>query len=143
MRPGTLRQTFERIAAGEDVGTALPEFLDAFYLAGRPDVQIAMINEEPSLTGNARFDALAGAVAEYLARQCRLAAIPEWAFGSARYLERAWHTSPFPDPGFREYLTFTSPAEFSSRSIFTEEAPLRRARGIARQPRSIRTASAP
>ena len=29
----------------------------------------------------------------------------------------------------REYLTFESPAEFASRNIFTEERPLRRARG--------------
>jgi hypothetical protein len=33
------------------------------------------------------------------------------------------------DDGFREYLTFSSPAEFASRNIFTEERPLRRARG--------------
>jgi hypothetical protein len=30
----------------------------------------------------------------------------------------------------REYLTFSSPAEFASRNIFTEERPLRRARGL-------------
>src|SRR5436190_17876689 len=29
----------------------------------------------------------------------------------------------------REYLTFASPGEFASRNIFTEERPLRRARG--------------
>jgi hypothetical protein len=29
----------------------------------------------------------------------------------------------------QEYLAFTSPAEFRSRNIFTEERPLRRARG--------------
>jgi hypothetical protein len=28
----------------------------------------------------------------------------------------------------REYLTFSSPGEFASRNIFTEERPLRRAR---------------
>jgi hypothetical protein len=28
----------------------------------------------------------------------------------------------------KEYLAFTSPAEFRSRNIFTEERPLRRAR---------------
>jgi hypothetical protein len=37
--------------------------------------------------------------------------------------------------GMREYLTFSSPAEFASRNIFTEERPLRRARG----PRPIET----
>jgi hypothetical protein len=30
---------------------------------------------------------------------------------------------------FSIYLTFASPGEFSSRNIFTDEQPLRRARG--------------
>ena len=33
------------------------------------------------------------------------------------------------DGAMREYLTFSSPGEFASRNIFTEERPLRRARG--------------
>ncbi len=80
------------------------------------------------MTGDARWDALAGAVAEYLARQYRLATVPAWAFEPRRYLDRPWHTSSAADDGMREYLTFASPAEFRSRNIFTEERPLRRAR---------------
>jgi len=45
-----------------------------------------------------------------------------------RYLDRAWHTTPFESNAMREYLTYASPAEFRSRNIFTEERPLRRAR---------------
>ena len=86
------------------------------------------MRREPPLTGDARLDALAGAVAEYLARQYALPTIPAWAFEPVRYLERAWHTTPFDSDGMREYLTFASPAEFRSRNIFTEERPLRRAR---------------
>ena len=82
----------------------------------------------PQATGDQRLDALAGAIAEYLARQYALPAIPEWVFEPDRYLERAWHVSPFNDDAMREYLTFASPAEFRSRNIFTEERPLRRAR---------------
>ena len=56
-----------------------------------------------------------------------------WTFEPCRYLDRAWHASPFADDGMREYLTFASPAEFRSRNIFTEERPLRRARsGLTR-----------
>jgi hypothetical protein len=35
-----------------------------------------------------------------------------------------------PTDAMREFLTFSSPAEFASRNIFTEERPLRRARGL-------------
>jgi len=51
-----------------------------------------------------------------------------WVFEPSRFLEHAWHVSQLDSPGMREYLTFTSPAEFRSRNIFTEERPLRRAR---------------
>jgi hypothetical protein len=55
----------------------------------------------------------------------------------ARYLDSPWHTSSifidwtreFMTDAMREYLTFASPAEFASRNTFTEERPLRRARG--------------
>jgi hypothetical protein len=129
MRPATLAQTAERVASGRSLDKALPEFLDEFYLAAMPELQISMLMEEPPLTGNARVDGLLGAVAEYLAHQFNLPKVPAWAYSPARYLDRAWHASSMADDGFREYLTFSSPAEFASRNIFTEERPLRRARG--------------
>ena len=70
-----------------------------------------------------------GAVAEYLAHQSGLPRVPSWAYSPVRYLDRAWHASSIQDAGMREYLTYSSPAEFASRNIFTEERPLRRARG--------------
>jgi hypothetical protein len=136
MRPSTLAQTADRIASGEAVEVALSEFLDEFYLAGAPARQAAMLSDKPPPTGDARIDALLGAAAEYLAHQYSLPSVPEWALSPDRYLDRAWHTSPFADAGFREYLTFASPAEFSSRNIFTEESPLRRARAFASKPGS-------
>ena len=36
MRPATLAQTAERVASGQSLDKALPEFLDEFYLAGTP-----------------------------------------------------------------------------------------------------------
>jgi hypothetical protein len=133
MRPATLAEAYERIIAGDEREMALSEFLDTFYLAPTPERRMETLRGEPPLTGDARLDALAGAVAEYLARQYRLPAVPTWAFEPVRYLDRAWHTTPFDNDSMREYLSFASPAEFRSRNIFTEERPLRRARSGLRQ----------
>lgn len=128
MRPATLAEMIERTRAGGALDVVLAEFLDEFYLANDPARRLAMLSAEPAITGDARNDALVGAVAEYLARQYGLDRTPGWCFDPKRYLEHAWHTSSFKDDAFREYLTLASPAEFASRNIFTEERPLRRAR---------------
>jgi hypothetical protein len=135
MRPATLALTAELVASGQSLDKALPEFLDEFYLAATPDAQLSMLSDEPSLTGDQHLDGLLGAIAEYLAHQFKLFEVPGWAYSPARYLDHAWHASPLLDDGMREYLTFASPAEFASRNIFTEERPLRRARG----PQPVRT----
>jgi hypothetical protein len=108
---------------------ALREFLDEFYLTPSPDLKMMMLLDEPPPTGDPRYEGLFGAVAEYLAHQFALPRVPAWAYGPSRYLDRAWHASSLTDDGLREYLTFASPGEFASRNIFTEERPLRRARG--------------
>lgn len=128
MRPNTLAEATTRINSGEPLEKTLPEFLDAFYLAPDDVRRAEMLRDEPPIVGT-REDALMGAVAEYLAHEYSLPQTPAWAYGPVRYLDRAWHTTPFDDDAMREYLTFCSPAEFASRNIFTEERPLRRARG--------------
>jgi hypothetical protein len=133
MRPTTLAETYERIIAGTDCDVALAEFLDTFYVAPTPEGRLDTLRREPRLTDDAHLDALAGAVAEYLARQYELPGIPSWAFEPVRYLDHPWHTSSIDSAGMREYLTFSSPAEFASRNIFTEERPLRRARSGLKQ----------
>ena len=129
MRPATLAETYERILAGADGDVALAEFLDTFYLTTTADARLETLRCEPPMIGDPHLDA----VAEYLARQYELPSIPSWAFEPSRYLQHAWHTSSIDSPGMREYLTFSSPAEFASRNIFTEERPLRRARSGLRQ----------
>ena len=129
MRPATLAETYERIVAGEPREKALPEFLDTFYLAPTTGARMKTLLEVPRLTGDARLDALAGAIADYLARLYRLPKVPDWVFASCRFLDSPWHVAPFDNDAMREYLTFASPGEFRSRNIFTEERPLRRARG--------------
>jgi hypothetical protein len=113
MRPTTLAESYERIIAGTDCDVALAEFLDTFYVTLTAEGRVETLGREPRLTGDEHLDALAGA--------------------ASRYLEHAWHTCSIDSLGMREYLTFSSPAEFASRKIFTEERPLRRARSGLKQ----------
>ena len=128
MRPNTLAEAIDRIQAGEDQDIALAEFVDSFVLAPDADARYAVIDQEPKRTDDVRLNALAGAMAEYLAKQYRLRRIPGWVSQPWRRLDEPWFTTSSSEPAMREYLAFTSPAEFRSRNIFTEERPLRRAR---------------
>jgi hypothetical protein len=130
MRPNTLAEAIESIQAGAAQDVVLAEFVDTFDLAKTDQDRYASIEREPNLTGDKRLDALVGAMAEYLAKQRRLGRVPPWVCGPARRLDRPWFTVSNPSDAMREYLTFSSPAEFASRNIFTEERPLRRARGL-------------
>jgi hypothetical protein len=128
MRPDTLAEAVQRIADGATRDAVLAEFIDRFDAAVTDPERYASIELEPGLTGDARLDALVGAIAEYLAKQRRLGRVPAWVCHSGRRLAEPWFTASSPSDAVREYLTFASPAEFASRNIFTEERPLRRAR---------------
>jgi hypothetical protein len=120
MRPNTLAEAIEAISAGARHDVVLAGFVDTFDLATTNEERYGSIEHEPRLTG---------ALAEYLAKQRRLGRVPPWAGDPARRLASPWFTTASPTDAMREYLTFASPAEFASRNIFTEERPLRRARG--------------
>lgn len=126
MRPSTLCEAYRRIVAGEQREKAYAEFLDMFYTLPDAASRAATLAEEPPWTGDARLDALAGAVASYLAKKYR-GEPPRWVMDPRRYLGEPWFTTEHPGPGICEYLWHTSPAEFRSRNIFTESRPLRRA----------------
>lgn len=128
MRPTTLAEAVERTLAGEPREVALAEFVDAFALAPNQQSRYASIEAEPQRAEDAKLNALVGAMAEYLAKQYRLGQVPAWASQPWRQLAEPWFTTSSPDPGMQEFLAFSSPAEFRSRNIFTEERPLRRAR---------------
>jgi hypothetical protein len=128
MRPHTLAEAVERIRLGEAQDVMLAEFVDSFLLAPDSRARYGAIEAEPVPSGDARLDALAGAMAEYLAKQYRLGAVPPWSSQSSRKLDEPWFTTTSSSPAMREYLAFASPAEFRWRNIFTEERPLRRAR---------------
>jgi hypothetical protein len=128
MRPNTLAEAIERIQAGEPQDIALAEFVDHFVSVSGDDARYASVEQEPQRTGDVRLNALVGAMAEYLAKQHRLNRVPKWVSEPCRRLDEPWFTTSSTSPAMQEYLAFTSPAEFRSRNIFTEERPLRRAR---------------
>ena len=130
MRPNTLADAVESIQAGSAQDVVLAEFVDTFDLAKTNEDRYASIEREPKLTGDVKLDVLVGAMAEYLAKQRRLGRVPHWVCDPARRLDQPWFTVTNPSDAMREFLSFSSPAEFASRNIFTEERPLRRARGL-------------
>ena len=126
MRPNTLAEAVERIQAGSAQNVELAEFVDTFDLTKTNRDRYASIEDEPKLTGDARLDALVGAIAEYLAKQRRLGRVPRWVSDPARRLSSPWFTTASPSDAMRG----TGKSQvFASRNIFTEERPLRRARG--------------
>jgi len=124
----TLAQAVERVASGESSDFTWAGFLDAFYSAGDPGAKRAMLAPEPRPSGDIKLDCLAAAIGEYLWKQNRLGASPKWFHEPDRVLPDPWFTTSSDAPGIREYLSYASPAEFVSHNIFTDEAPLRRAR---------------
>lgn len=123
-RPHTLRETSERIATGCEPVKEISEFLDVFYDCASKEDMVACLEEEPVLLPVKMLNAYFGAAAEYLSKRYQLPELPVWISNKARYLDEPW----FVNDEVREYLTWASPAEFRTRNIFTEEAPLRRAR---------------
>ena len=128
MRPNTLADAVDRIHAGAPLDATLAEFVDTFDLAPDAEARYGCLADEPAVGNDPKLNALVGAMAEYLAKQHRLGRVPAWTSGPCRRLDQPWFTTSLPGDAMREYLTFSSPAEFASRNIFTEERPLRRAR---------------
>ncbi len=126
-RPSTLAEAARRIVGGTSPAIAIPEFVDAFNYAASARERLNMLMDEPPFTGDARHDALFGAIGEYLAKQNRLGHVPAWVSGPGRILDEPWFTTSLDSPAMREYLVHSSPAEFIHHQIFTEAMPLRRA----------------
>jgi hypothetical protein len=128
-RPHTLAEAVRRIAAGEDQGVALSEFLDTFYFAlqreGRAAAQ-ACIDDAPQATPDPVLQAWIGAVGEHLALRWGLR-VPAWTNHPSRFLQRPYFTCERLE-GFKAMYIAQSPTAFRRRLIFTEAEPLRRAR---------------
>ncbi len=120
----TLSTLAERLRDGEDLHHPLREFLDEFAL--RPDdaSRNAAIRERPPQTGDCRYDALLGALAEHLATLYDLER-PQWSVEPSCFLERFWFVSEV--PGFRATAIAQAPAAFRRRGVFIPERSLHRA----------------
>jgi transcriptional regulator with XRE-family HTH domain len=89
-------------------------FADDFRGSSRPG-RIALLADEPPLTGDARFDAALAGVAELFAAEGALAA-PAWVNGSARFVEPWWFVAS--RPAFHAYTLANTPACFARHGVF-------------------------
>ena len=115
----TLAGVARRARAGEDFRHAVREFLDEFALRGQAEA----IAERPPPTGDARYDAYLGALAEHLAAVNGLDR-PAWLIEPDRFLSRFWFVSEV--PGFRASAIAQAPAAFRRRGVFIPERSLHR-----------------
>jgi hypothetical protein len=125
-RPGTLAQVLRLVQFnGEQLNFCLAGFLDDFYTDQNSASRRARIEDDPGLSGDAKLDALMGAIGEHLCRRWNLGEPPIWTDDPARFLSHPWFMGPERMKGF---LLAESPSTYRRRFIFTEAEPLRRAR---------------
>ena len=119
----TLAGVSARARDGDDFRHAVREFLDEFALRGDDDSRAAAIERRPEPTGDPRYDAYLGALAEHLATVHGLER-PAWSVETGRFLERFWFVSEV--PGFRAIAIAQAPAAFRRRGVFVPERSLHR-----------------
>jgi hypothetical protein len=125
-RHGTLAEAvFSHLESKSEFRFHLASFLDGFYLDRTIEGRRARVQDEPALTGDDRFDALMGAMAEHLCRRWALGASPGWTEHSKRFLKHPWFLGP---ERMKPVYLVESPSAYRRRFIFTEMEPLRRAR---------------
>ncbi len=124
IRPGTLAEVLQLVREGEALRLCLVGFLDEFYTTGSDADRRRRLEDDPGLTGDAKTDALLGAVAEHLCQRWSLGRAPHWVDQPERFLDRPWFMGAERMKGF---LLAESPSAFRRRFIFTELEPLRRA----------------
>jgi hypothetical protein len=119
----TLAGVSARVRSGEDFSYAAREFLDEFSLRGDDRSRTGAIADRPEPTGDARYDAYLGALAEHVAAAHGLDR-PAWSVEPARFLDRFWFVSGV--PGFRAVSIAQAPAAFRRRGVFVPERSLHR-----------------
>ncbi len=88
-------------------------FADDFRASSRPGA-IELIAEEPTSTGDARFDAALAGVAEFFAAERRVPA-PGWVNQPERFVEPLWFVSS--RPAFDAYTLAHTPATFLRHGV--------------------------
>jgi transcriptional regulator with XRE-family HTH domain len=89
-------------------------FADDFRGSSRPG-RIALLRDEPSRTGDARFDAAIAGVAEFFASEGAISA-PAWVDGPDRFVEPWWFVAS--RPAFHAYTLANTPAVFARHGVF-------------------------
>lgn len=119
----TLARVAQRAAAGEDFHHAVREFLGEYALRSDDRSRVEAISERPAPSGEPRFDAYLGALAEHLAAVDDLLR-PGWSIEPERFLACFWFVSEV--AGFRAVAIAQAPAAFRRRGIFIPERSLHR-----------------
>lgn len=119
----TLAGVAQRVCAGEDFHRVVREFLDEFALRADERSRSEGIDAKPPPTGEPRYDAYLGALAEHLAVAHGLER-PAWSVEHSRFLSRFWFVSGV--PGFRAISIAQAPAAFRRRGVFVPERSLHR-----------------
>ncbi len=89
-------------------------FADDFRGSPRPG-KVALLHEEPPLTGDARFDAALAGTAEFFAREGAVPT-PKWVEGPNRFVEPWWFVAS--RPTFEAYTLAHTPAVFARHGVF-------------------------
>ncbi len=89
-------------------------FADDFRGSSRPG-KIALLKDEPSGIGDARFDAALAGLAEQFAAEAAIVA-PAWVNGPERFVEPWWFVAS--RPAFHAYTLAHTPAVFARHGVF-------------------------
>lgn len=89
-------------------------FADDFRGSSRPG-RIALLRNEPSPTGDARFDAALAGAAELFASEGAISA-PAWVNEPGRFVEPWWFVAS--RPAFHAYVLANTPAVFARHGVF-------------------------
>jgi hypothetical protein len=120
-QPMTLADLARFVAAEQDFDTQwrlVVEFLKE-YRQAPAGVRQGLLEDAPSPTGDERWDALFGGLAEHLSMRDGRAA-PEWS--ASRGLRRFWF--PFDTPGARAQALVHAPAALRRRGVFVADYEL-------------------
>jgi transcriptional regulator with XRE-family HTH domain len=106
----------EDLAAGEEQNATrlLFGFADDFRASSRPG-RVALITDEPTSTGDPRFDAALAAAAEFFAAEGGIE-LPGWVDGPDRFVEPWWFVAS--RPAFHAYTLAHTPASFARHGVF-------------------------
>jgi transcriptional regulator with XRE-family HTH domain len=110
-------------AREEDALRLLFGFADDFRGSSRPG-RVALIEESPPPTGDARFDAALAGVAEFFAAEAAIAA-PAWINSPERFVEPWWFVAS--SPAFHAYTLANTPACFARHGVFIAREVFNRA----------------